>query len=175
VLAFHLTQNQLSSNRLALKEETVNPQGIISVCEANWDLHQADCSGFVKAVASALGISTFSSSDNANAITDKLHVATDWTALVSGDGIAAKAQADLGLFLIACLRGDEQVQPSPNGHVVVVVSGPLDATHGKYPTAYWGRLGGVGAKAQTLNYAWQAVDRDRVGYFAKSVDAAGSG
>jgi hypothetical protein len=153
----------------------MDPQRIIGVCEANWEAHQADCSGFVKGVAFALGISTFSSNDDANAITDKLHAATDWTALASGDGIAAKAQADLGLFVIACLKGDEQVQPSPNGHVVVVVSGPLDATHGKYPTAYWGRLDGVGAKAQTLNYAWRAVDRDRVGYFAKSFESASAG
>jgi len=153
----------------------VDPQHIIGVCDANWEAHQADCSGFVKAVAFALGVSTFSSDDDANVITDKLHAATEWTALAAGDGTAAKAQADLGLFVIACLKGDDQMQPSPNGHLVVVVSGPLDSTHGKYPTAYWGSLGGVGAKCQTLNYAWRAVDRDRVGYFAKSVDSAGAG
>jgi hypothetical protein len=152
----------------------MDPQRIITICETNWEEHQNDCSGFVKAVALALGISTFSSNDNADVITDKLHQATDWTALAPGDGIAAKAQADLGAFVVACLKGTDQVQPSPNGHVAVVVSGPLDLAHGKYPTAYWGSLGGVGAKAQTVNYAWRAVDRDRVGYFARSFDAAGT-
>src|ERR1700693_1601342 len=41
----------------------------------------------------------------------------------------------------------------PHGHVVVVVAGqPL--AHGKYPFAYWGRLGGGGAKDKTVNWAW---------------------
>jgi hypothetical protein len=74
------------------------------------------------------------------------------------------------LVVIAGLKGADQAKPDPHGHVVVVVSGPLDPSHGKYPTAYWGRLGSVGAKAQTINWAWRAGDRDRVGYFANSLD-----
>jgi len=44
------------------------------------------------------------------------------------------------------------------------VDGPLN--RGKYPSAYWGRLGGVGAKDQTINWAWSAADRDKVIYAA---------
>ena len=147
----------------------MDPQHIIDVCKANWEAHKSDCSGFVKAVCTALGVGTFAAGDNADVIVDKLHAATDWTALTVGDGATAKAQADAGLLVIAGLKGADQARPDPHGHVVVVVTGPLDSTHGKYPTAYWGKLGGVGAQAQTINWAWNAGDRDRVGYFAKSL------
>ncbi|MGO9517973.1 MAG: hypothetical protein ACLPND_13085 [Candidatus Korobacteraceae bacterium] len=147
----------------------MDPQQIIAVCEANWDAHKFDCSGFVKAVATALNVTTFTPDDNANDIVDKLHAAGDWVALPTGDGAAAKEQADAGLLVIAGLEGADQVIPDEHGHVVVVVTGPLDAAHHQYPTAYWGSLAGHPAKAQTINFAWRAVDRDKVGYFAKAV------
>src|SRR5262249_16246808 len=134
----------------------MDPQRIIDVCRTNWEAHKSDCSGSVKAVCAALGVGTFAASDNADVIVDKLHAATDWTARTSGDGATAKAKADAGLLVIAGLKGADQVQPDPHGHVVVVVTGPLDPSHGKYPTAYWGKLGGVGAEAQTINWAWNA-------------------
>jgi hypothetical protein len=46
----------------------------------------------------------------------------------------------------------------------VVVAGGL--AHNKYPTGYWGRLGGAGERNKTLNYAWKTVDRDKVTYAA---------
>jgi hypothetical protein len=148
-------------------------QRIIDSCEKNWDAHKSDCSGFVKAVAADLGVTTLAPGDNANAIVDKLNKivnapnnATGWTGIQPGDGSAAKEQADAGLFVIGGLDGSDQVNPEPHGHVVVVVSGPLDPGHNKYPTGYWGRLGDVGEKAETINWAWRAVDRDKVSYFA---------
>ena len=145
----------------------MSPSQIIELCKAHWDAHKSDCSGFVKAVATALGVETFTPDDNADSIVDKLNAASDWAALTLGDGAAAKAKADAGLFVIAGLKGADQVQPETHGHVVVIVSGPLDR---QYPTAYWGQLGGVGAQATTINWAWRAGDRDRVGYFTKSLD-----
>ena len=32
----------------------------------------------------------------------------------------------------------------------MVIAEPLDSVHRKYPTAYWGQLNGVGAKAGTI-------------------------
>jgi hypothetical protein len=153
-----------------MREVAMDANQIIEVCEANWDAHKSDCSGFVKAVVAALGLSTFVPSDDANTIVSKLSTATDWAAITPGDGLEAKAQADAGLLVIAGLKGSDQVNQEPHGHVVVVVTGPLDSGHSKYPTAYWGKLGGVGAKAETINWAWRAVDRDNVSYFAKSLD-----
>jgi len=148
----------------------MDPQRIIEICEANWEAHKSDCSGFVKAVTGTLGVTTFGPTDSADSIVDKLAAAGDWTDLSPGSGKDAKAQADAGSLVIAGLKGADQAQPAANGHVVVVVTGPLDPTHAAYPTAYWGRLGGVGAKAETVNYAWRVADRDRVAYFAKSLD-----
>jgi hypothetical protein len=125
-------------------------QKIVDTCEAHFDAHSHDCSGFVKAVASGLGIVMTGMADD---IVDEIQTAP-WTALA--DGVAAKAQADLGFFVIGGLKD------TPHGHVVVVVQGPL--AHGKYPTAYWGRLGGTGRKNTTINWAWNAADRDRVTY-----------
>ena len=72
------------------------------------------------------------------------------------------ASAGAGKFVVAGLRGDEQFEHSNHGHVVVVATGPL--AHGRYPSAYWGRLGGDGAKFETVNWAWTEHDRDRVTY-----------
>ena len=148
----------------------MEPQHIIDACETNWETHKADCSGFVKAVALTLAVKTFSAGDNADAIVDRLRAASDWTPLDAGDGAAARIRAQAGQLVIGAMKGCDQINPDLHGHVVVVVTGPLDAAHGEYPTAYWGRLGGVGARAQTINFAWRAGDRDRVAYFAKSLD-----
>jgi len=150
----------------------MDPQRIIAVCEANWDAHKFDCSGFVKAVAAALQVTTFAPGDDANDIVQKLPAAGDWVALSPGDGAAAKARADAGWLVVAGLKGSDQVIPDAHGHVVIVVSGPLDAAHDQYPTAYWGSLAGHPAKALTINFAWRAGDRDKVAYFAKALGQA---
>lgn len=78
----------------------------------------------------------------------------DWT--VCKNGIEARQKAIEGNFVIGGLKA------TGNGHVVVVVSGPL--AHRKYPTAYWGSLGGVGKKNTTINWSWNKTDRDLVTY-----------
>jgi hypothetical protein len=133
---------------------------VIAACEAVWNQDKGDCSAFARDVAKLVGVAL---AGNADAIVDAIR--KDWTRL--HDGIAARDAADAGQLVIAGLKGSEQLQPSQHGHVVVVVSGPL--AHEKYPTAYWGRLGGVGARDQTLNYAWRAGDRDAVTYATVSV------
>lgn len=146
-------------------EADVAPSGmadrIIECCEAEFDIHKADCSGFAKAVAGRFQVQL---NGLANDIVDQIQGA-GWTVL--GSGIAAKAEADAGKLVIAALKGSDTIPPESHGHVVVVVSGPL--AHGKYPSAYWGRLNGVGRKNTTLNYAWKAVDRDRIIYAAHAV------
>lgn len=124
-------------------------------CEEFWPKDKSDCSLFVRDVADAMGATLTGNADTiVNTIRKK------WRKLPNG--VAARVAAEAGTLVIAGLRGDEQADPSEHGHVVVVVSGALD--HGKYPHAYWGRLGGVGERDKTLNYAWRAVDRDKVTY-----------
>ena len=145
----------------------MDPQQIIRLCEANWDAHKFDCSGFVKAVATALRVATFAPGDNANDIVGKLQENGDWIPLTHGDGATAKARADAGALVIAGMRGADQTIPDQHGHVVIVVTGPLDSVHHEYPMAYWGSLAGHPQKNMPINFAWRASDRDRVAYFAK--------
>lgn len=131
---------------------------VIQACIANWDAHKADCSGFVKAVAAELGVRL---GGQANDILKAL--AADWWPIPGG--LAAAEYAGAGYLVVAGLAAD------PNGHVVVVVPGPL--AHGKYPTAWWGQLGGVGKKAKTLNFSWNQSDRNKVGYWGMALRHTG--
>lgn len=133
-------------------------QDIIDACEAEWDLHKADCSGFVKAVAARLQIPLHGLANDIVAAISQ----PPWLRLA--DGVAAERAAADGRFVVAGLRGSDQAKPSEHGHVVVVVKGEL--AHGLYPPAYWGRLGGVGSKDTTINFAWNRTDRDKVIYAA---------
>lgn len=140
-------------------------QEIIECCERQWDAHKSDCSGFVRAVAGELG---YSLTGNADAITAILRAAANQT----HDGTLAAQWAAEGRFVIAGLEGHNHVPSRAHGHVVVVVDGQL--AHEKYPTAYWGMLGGVGKKAATLNWAWNNTDRDAVVYAAVQNDSNNS-
>jgi hypothetical protein len=126
-------------------------------CETCFTAHASDCSGFVRAVAGQLGVGLEGLADQ---IVDTIRSGSGWTPL--SDGIAAAQSAATGKLVIGGLKGSEQVTPDPHGHVVVVVDGPL--ARGAYPSAYWGRLGGIGDKDKTINWAWRAGDRDRVSY-----------
>jgi hypothetical protein len=141
------------------------PDRVKDACEACFDAHADDCSAFVRAVAAQLGIIL---NGLANDIVDTIRGGPPWIRLANGVA-AARAAAD-GKFVIGGLKGSERANPDPHGHVVVVVAGtPL--AHGKYPFAYWGQLGGVGEKDKTVNFAWEAEDRDNVTYAAHELPA----
>ena len=137
---------------------------IIAICEREWPDAQDDCNKFVKAVAGVLGITL---TGNADSIVDQI-VGPGWIRLA--DGKAAAQEAAGGALVIGGLKGSDQEIPSAHGHVVVVVRGSLNRE--KYPTAYWGRLGGGGARNETINWSWRSADRDRVIYGAHQVPAA---
>jgi len=145
------------------------PDPIKDACEANFVAHSGDCSGFARAVAGQLGVAL---NGLANDIVDTIRAGAPWTALA--DGIAAAQAAADGKLVIGGLRGDQQANPDPHGHVVVVVATApgQSLAHGKYPFAYWGRLGGVGEKDQTVNWAWKAQDLDNVTYAAHDIAAS---
>ncbi len=140
----------------------MNAARIIAACEAEFALAQDDCALFVRRVCGRLGVMV---AGNADAIVTA--VRGSWRLLP--DGMAAKHAADLGELVVAGLKGNEHARPTAEGHVAVVVAGPL--AQGAYPTAYWGQSGGTGAQGQTLNWAWQRDDRDRVTYAARRLAA----
>ena len=123
---------------------------VISLCEKHWGKNQKNCSGFVKDIASEIGVNV---TGQANDIIDQL-AGSGW--IKCKDGIEARQKAIEGNFVVGGLKA------TPHGHVVVVVRGPL--SHGKYPTAYWGSSGGVGKKNTTINWSWNKTDRDLVTY-----------
>lgn len=116
-----------------------------------------------RAVAQQLGVTL---AGLANDIVDTIRGGAGWMQL--DDGAAAQQSAASGKLVLAGLRGDEQANPDPHGHVVVVVAG-LPLAHGKNPFAYWGRLGGGGKKDETINWAWNEEDRDNVTYAAHDI------
>jgi hypothetical protein len=130
---------------------------VLVACEEYWPKHKNDCSAFARAVAKDLDVAL---TGNADAIVEKIR--TKWRRLPNG--VAAKKAADDGAFVIAGLKSSQHTPPAEHGHVCVVVAGGL--AHNKYPTGYWGRLGGGGERNKTLNYAWRTVDRDKVTYAA---------
>jgi hypothetical protein len=135
-------------------------------CEACFEAHKDDCSGFARAVATELGVPLQGFADQ---IVETLRAGEGWTSLP--DGVAAAKSAAEGKLVMAGLKGSEQAHPDAHGHVVVIVDGPL--AHGAYPTAYWGKLGGTGAQDKTINWAWTVEDRDRVSYAAHDVKRVG--
>ena len=123
---------------------------IVSLCEKHWEKNKKNCSGYVKDIASELGIPL---TGQANAIVVQIQKGR-WK--VAKSGVEARIQAVNGKFVVGGLKADK------HGHVVIVVPGPL--AHGKYPTAYWGSLDGVPKKSATINWSWNRTDRDKVIY-----------
>jgi Transglycosylase SLT domain len=137
-----------------------NPQlasTVQAACIQNYPAHTGDCSGFVQAVGRSLKVPI---TGRANDIVGTLRAGGSWRTLA--DGNAALNSAKAGKLVVAGLLGSEQAQPNQHGHVVVVVDGPV--AHGKYPTAYWGALGGTPGNYQTLNNSWTTQDRDKITY-----------
>jgi hypothetical protein len=144
-----------------------NPDRVTAACKSHYAAHKGDCSGFVRAVAADLGVTTLHGL--ADDIVGTIRAGGAWTRLPNG--VVAASSAAAGKLVIAGLKGAEQAHPDPHGHVVVVVIGPL--AHDAYPTAWWGSLGGVPGAGETLNYAWTTADRDRITYAACDIPDAG--
>jgi hypothetical protein len=139
---------------------------VVDACERELEAHKDDNSGFVRAVAADFGITLHGLADDIVAqIQGK-----DWTIL--SDGVSASEYARKGYLVIGGLKGSEQRNPTPFGHVVIVVDGSL--AHGAYPRAYWGFLGGGFGRGKTVNFAWASDDRDRVTYSARRIETTGS-
>ena len=118
------------------------PESVKDACEACFAAHANDCSGFVRAVGTRLGVTI---TGLANDIVDTIGDSPEWTVL--DDGIAAAAQAAAGKLVVGGLRGDEQAHPDEHGHVVVVVAGqPLAQGHTRSPIGAGSAAAGCGIR-----------------------------
>jgi ribosomal protein S17E len=138
-----------------------NADKVIAACKKSFDANKADCSAFVRAVAKEVHIKV---AGNANQIVASMESSGGpWTKLA--DGADAAKKAGDGWLVVGGLQGQKHTPPEANGHVVIVVRGPLKED--KYPIAYWGRLHGVGEQAQFVTKAWKKVDLPKVEYFTR--------
>ena len=153
-----MTRTPMQSDLDTARGERKVAMDVRAACAANFAAHQGDCSGFVKAVATQIGVPL---QGNANNIVDSIRNGGNWQSLA--DGREANGRAAAGDFVVGGMRGDEQLNHDVHGHVVVVV-GDKPLAHGRYPAAWWGSLGGQPGRDETVNFAWTEADRDRVSY-----------
>lgn len=125
---------------------------VMEACEAEWNAWKHDCSGFVRAVAKRLGVQLIG---NANTIIDTLTLDTSCKNLGCTPGLAIQA-ANQGRLVIAGLKD------KPNGHVVVIVKSPPRSL----PVGYWGQLGKVGQKNESISKSFRKEPLGRVQFFS---------
>jgi len=139
---------------------------IVDACRAVWEqsftagvLNKNNCSGFVKAVAAELGIHL--PNTQADGIADYLD--RNWTKLASP--AEALTRAGQGYLVLACLKAGEHQPVKSNGHIVVIVQGPV--YRNKYPRCWGGSIGGAqSAGTRSVGEVWNNRDRDQIRYYA---------
>lgn len=148
------------------KKLNMSIQSIINSCEQHWNNYKDDCSGFVKAVATDLGITLTGQADD---IVNQIQ-SGNWSPI--NDPVEAEKQAENGYLVIAGIKAADYVPPQVNGHVVVVVSGGLvpSGNGQSYPHGYWGQLHGIGKRNQSISYAFNAASIINVVYAAISAN-----
>ena len=146
---------------IPIKEVPVSSTGqdrIAKACEKHWNAHQDNCSGFVRAVASEIGISIPPEHKQANPIIEYISLWSTASWWEIGSPKKAGELAEEGYFVLACLKSE------PNGHVAVVTSG-YKSSHRGDPRGYWGTYEGVGNKNATMNWSFGKKVMDKVTYF----------
>lgn len=140
-------------------------QCIVDACKNAWEgsflrgtPNKNNCSGFVKAVASQLGISLPATAD-ADGIAEAVKA---WKKVDSGE--EAQRLAANGSFVLVVLKGKDHHPPRAHGHVGVVVSGELYRQ--KYPMMWCGSIGHAQSEGdKSVGEVWNRADRDSVQYY----------
>lgn len=138
---------------------------IIQKCQESWDEqfipgtpNYKNCSGFVKSVAKKLNIPL----PNVQADGIVSEVEKTWTKIKTGSEASKKAA--MGFFVIAGLKSGDYQSQTNQGHVAIVINGPL--YRDKYPLC-WGRsTGNAQSKGnKSVGLVWRTDDRDNVAYY----------
>jgi hypothetical protein len=149
---------------------------VLMACEKWWPLtgpndkpNKSDCSGFVRSVATELGIAL---AGDANKIYDTIQRAP-WSQLGTGDLAAhlAAVAATNGKFVVGAWRNPN---PGGNGHVAIIVDTNYSAStvlHRTRAIAYWGTLGAEGRQYRKHSESWGASIRAQVLYAACDVSS----
>jgi len=108
-----------------------NAQLVIDTCKAVWPSKKNACNFFAIEVANRLGITLTGVADD---IVDQIKGA-GWSQLADGPG--ASDAAARGKFVIAGMKAADFTSPRTEGHVAIVVAGPMNPG-GWAPAGYWG-------------------------------------
>ena len=145
-------------------------QCIIDQCKASWEeaflkgtLNKNNCSGFLKSVAGKLGV-PLPATANADGLVDA--ISGSWKKLA--DGATAAREAAAGNFVVVGLKGPDHTPARNNGHVGIVVAGPL--YRGTYPMMWCGSIAQAQSQGtKSVGEVWSRADRDNVGYYEYAV------
>jgi hypothetical protein len=139
----------VNSKYLGTVTQNQDAQRITKVCEASFDAQKGDGLGFVGAVYANLKGST-------PPTPAALRAALTKTAL--HDSAEAKTKAANGSLVVANYQDDW----------AIVVAAPA-ADNSRFPTAYWGKKGGIGKKNMHLSALFSCGDFDNVKYYEVSL------
>jgi hypothetical protein len=155
-MGFFISSN---SNIMATKAER-----IIASCKKHFTGYNIiDCNAFAKAVAADFGV-VFTG--NADSIVDQIE-GDDWIPVK--DSFEAKEKADAGYLVVVGIRGKDYVPAKNNGHVAIVVSGPLDTINKKYPMGYWGQYKGKGKPNESISQSFNKASLAKVTYACREI------
>ena len=138
---------------------------IIQKCTESWEAefiagikNKNNCSGFVKAVAAKLNVPL--PPLPADGIINSIE--KSWTQAATGADAAKKAAA--GFLVLAGLKSADHTKKVSQGHIVVVVDGPL--YRAKYPKCWGGSTGSAQSNGnKSVGEVWSTTDRDKVVYY----------
>src|SRR5262245_39126141 len=122
---------------------------IVAACRKHYSAHSGDCSAFVRAVTAELGHPL---SGNANGIMSEL--SRTWEKIDRAKAIEAVKS---GTLVVAGLKAIDHNPPRNNGHVVIVVDGPL--YRDKYPLVWGGSIGSAQSPGtKSVGEVWNKSD-----------------
>lgn len=152
---------------MAFAAPNPDAQQVAAVCRAVWSASGPQgplrfaCNFFAIEVAHRLGVVL---SGRADQIVDTLRAAP-WTLLA--DGIAARDAAAQGKLVLVALKSGDFSPPQTQGHVAVVVPGPLNPG-GWAPAGYWGStdpsVRDLGGSGLPISRCFTAGVRDKLVY-----------
>jgi hypothetical protein len=159
------------------KAPTAGSAGLIgAVCRRELDRSWHCPVAFIRAVMLRLQMNDaaeLSSSASVDELIAWLRSNPHWKRLARGDDSGAQQKACQGVLVVAALSQNEL--QSARGEAAIVVAGPLDPAHDRYPLAYWaGSLTGATAPdhlhmAFSPPVAGRPSHLERIEYFARSL------
>jgi hypothetical protein len=166
---FHSPPNPLPA------EESL-PSLIFQVCQEEQRSPGYDCAQYVRAVLLRLGIHEareLPGDVTADELLAWLRSTPLWRRMPRGDDRTAQQKAAQGAIVIAALSSEEIHRPY--GELAVIVAGPLDIAHDRFPLAFWSRLAGDAQPPDHIHLAFAPPSPgrpnhlERIEYFARAI------